>query len=111
MEQLNTLKESLKDTSTDETSFPQAPKIISKSTIRMQSDSNLNWTPTSQAGLGFDPDDEPYDEEEWNYASVVGMLIYISNNTRLDIAFSSSQVVQLTANPQKSHTVTFKTII
>ena len=74
-------------------------------------DCNPNWTPTTQAALGSDPDGEPYDQELWNYASVVGMLLYLSNNTRPDITFAVSQVARFTARPKKSHAVAIKTIV
>ena len=43
---------------------------------------NSNLTPTSSTGnpLGKDTDREPCDED-WNYASVVGMLYYIWHPT------------------------------
>ena len=74
-------------------------------------DCNPNWIPTTQAALGSDPDGEPYDQQPWNYASVVGMLLYLSNNTRPDITFAVSQVARFTAHPKKSHAVAVKTII
>ena len=72
---------------------------------------NPNWTPTNQAALGSDPDGELYDQKDWNYASVVGMLLYLSNNTRPDITFSVSQVARFTAIPKKSHAIAIKTIV
>ena len=51
-----------------------------------------NWTPTAQIALGTDPDGELWDNKQWNYASVVGMLLHVSNNTRPDIVFAVSQV-------------------
>jgi hypothetical protein len=49
------------------------------------SDSNYNWTPAAQAALGIDPDGPPM-AETWSYRSIVGMLLYLSTNTRPDIA-------------------------
>ena len=72
---------------------------------------NPNWTPAIQLALGSDPDGEPYDQSQFNYASVVGMLLYLSNNTRPDITFAVSQVARFTANPKKSHAQALKTIV
>jgi hypothetical protein len=52
-------------------------------------DCNPNWTPASTQALGIDPDGEPI-AEEWNYRSIVGMMLYLSTNTRPDIAFAVS---------------------
>ena len=53
-------------------------KIIK--TTKME-DCKPNWTPTTQCALGSDPNGELFDQSEWSYASVVGMLLYVSNNT------------------------------
>lgn len=71
---------------------------------------NPNWNPTSQVSLGSDPDGEAYNQIPFHYASVVGMLLYLSNNTRLDITFAVSQVSRFTAAPKKSHASAVKTI-
>lgn len=49
--------------------------------------------------------------EEWNYRSVVGMLLYLSTNTRCDIAFAVSQVCRFSADPKQSHATAVKTIL
>ena len=74
-------------------------------------DCKPNWTPTTQVALGSDLEGEPYDQKDWNYASVVGMLLYVSNNTRPDITFAVSQVAQLTAAPKVSHAKAIKSIV
>ena len=51
-----------------------------------------NWTPAKREALGTDPDGERWDNKEWNYASVVGMLLHVSNNARPDVTFAVSQV-------------------
>lgn len=83
-------------------------KVIQTTTLE---DCKPNWNPTSAASLGSDPDGEPYDQTGWNYASVIGMLLYLSNNTRPDITFAVSQCARFTANPKKSHATAVKTII
>jgi hypothetical protein len=71
---------------------------------------NPNWVPAAKEGLGMDPDGEPMDEE-WNMKSIVGMLLYLSTNSRPDIAFAVSQVGRFTHNPKKSHAAAVKTIV
>jgi hypothetical protein len=63
---------------------------------------NPNNTPVLQACLGIDPDGEPLDKL-WNYRSIVGMLLYLSTNTRPDITFKHSS--------KKSHASAVKTIV
>ena len=53
--------------------------------------------------LGSNPEREPYNQKEWNYTSVVGILLYVLNNTRPDITFAVSQVAHFTAAPKVSH--------
>ena len=87
-----------------------------------QEDSCHNWsykchpnlTPAHQLALGSDLDGAPMDEE-WNYSSVVGMmLLYLSTNTSCpDIAFTTaSQVVHFSQRkPQQVNFAAIKTII
>ncbi len=72
---------------------------------------NRNLTP-AQPGktLGKDPEGEPM-TEEWSYPSVIGMLLYLSTNTRPDIAFAVSQVARFTHCPKKSHAQAVKTLV
>jgi hypothetical protein len=71
---------------------------------------SYNRVPTTQLALGSDPDGKPM-KENWGYASVVGMLLYLSTNTRPDIAFGVSQVARFTSNPKQSHATAVKMII
>ena len=48
--------------------------------------------------------------EEWNYASVVGMLLYLAGNTRPDIAFAIHQCARFTHQPKHSHEEAIKQI-
>ena len=74
-------------------------------------DCNPNKTPASTVALGSDKEGEPWDQLQWNYASVVGMLLYVSNNTRPDITFAVSQVARFTACPKVSHAKAIKSIV
>jgi hypothetical protein len=69
-----------------------------------------NWLPTSQVGLGSDPDGQPM-HEAWSYASIVGMLLYLTTNTRPDIAFAVSQVARFNHAPKQSHATAVKMIV
>ena len=69
-----------------------------------------NRMPQSVTALGSDPDGKPM-QEDWSYPSVVGMLLYLSCNSRPDIAFAVSQVCRFTSNPKQSHAQAVKTIV
>ena len=73
-------------------------------------DSNPNKTPTHQDALGKDLEG-PAMKEDWSYRSVVGMLLYLSTNTRPDIAFAVSQVARFSNDPKQSHATAVKTIV
>jgi hypothetical protein len=67
-------------------------------------------TPAATAPLGTDKDGEPF-EEEWSYPAAVGMLLYISSNTRPDIQFAVHQVCRFSHCPKRSHGQAVKRII
>ena len=73
-------------------------------------DCKPNLTPCKKECLGMDPDGKVF-EETWNYRSVVGMLLYLSTNTRPDISFAVSQVARFTHTPKQSHGTAVKSII
>ncbi len=50
-------------------------------------------------------------DEEWHYASVVGMLLYLSSNSRPDITFAVHQVARFTHCPKESHAKAVKRIL
>jgi hypothetical protein len=51
-------------------------------------------TPAETKALGSDLEGAPF-EEEWDYASIIGMLMYLSANKRPDIAFAVHQAARL----------------
>ena len=71
---------------------------------------NGNWTPASTTPLGMDPDG-PFMNASWYYGSIVGMLLYLSGNTRPDITFAVSQVARFTHAPRASHATAVKKIL
>lgn len=74
------------------------------------SECNPNSTPATQAALGSDKEGEPMDET-WDYRSIVGMLLYLSTNSRPDLCYAVSQVCRFTADPKKSHATAVKMIL
>jgi Reverse transcriptase (RNA-dependent DNA polymerase). len=71
---------------------------------------NPNKLPAKCKLLGTDPNGEPFDEP-WSYPSIVGMLFYLSTNTRPDISFAVSQVARFTHSPKKMHGIAVKMIV
>ena len=67
-------------------------------------------TPAVTTPLGMDKDGKPF-SESWDYASIVGMLMYLGQNTCPDIAFAVHQCARFTHSPKHSHAVGVKRII
>ena len=74
------------------------------------SDCNPNRTPVAQVCLGSDVDGPPM-KEKWSYPLLVGMLLYLSTNTRPDITYVVSEVVRFCSNPKQSHASAIKMIV
>lgn len=72
-------------------------------------DSNPKWTPTSGDALGSDKNGAPF-SENWDYRSLIGMLLYLSNNSRPDIAFAVHQCARFSHAPKQSHAIAVKAI-
>jgi hypothetical protein len=77
-------------------------------TLKMEN-AHAKRTPASPVPLGTDADGEPLNEE-WSYPSVVGMLLYLSSNSRPDIQFAVHQCARFTHSPRKSHGEAIKRI-
>jgi Reverse transcriptase (RNA-dependent DNA polymerase) len=73
-------------------------------------EANLRTTPAQQEPLGRDVDGPPM-TEDWNYASIVGMLMFLANNTWPDIAFAMNQCARFTHAPKQSYAVAVKAIV
>ena len=67
-------------------------------------------TPAAADPLGSDKLGEDFDEE-WSYPAAVGMLLYLSSNTRPDIQFAVHQVARFSHCPKKSHAQAVKRIL
>jgi hypothetical protein len=63
---------------------------------------NTKSTPANQTPLGTDADGPSFDRS-FDYASIVGMLMYLSSNSRPDIQFAVHQCARFTHNPKRSH--------
>ena len=66
-------------------------------------------TPSALEPVGTDANGKPY-QEDWNYAAAVGMLLYLSSNTRPDIQFAVHSAARFTHNPKHSHAQAVKRI-
>ena len=71
---------------------------------------NGKSTPADPKTLGKDPHGKPF-AESWSYPSVIGMLLYLSGNSRPDIAFAVNQAARFTHDPKDSHATAVKRIV
>ena len=72
-------------------------------------ESRSNTTPAESKTLGKDENGEEC-IENWSYASVVGMMMYLASNSRPDIAFAVHQCARFTHCPKRVHEVALKRI-
>ena len=66
-------------------------------------------TPAVYGSLAKDPNGEPMNGT-FNYASVIGMLLYLSGHSRPDLSFAVSQCARFTHNPTRLHEEALKRI-
>jgi len=59
-------------------------------------------TPAAKAPLGSDKSGDPFNED-WSYPATVGMLLYLSSNSRPDIQCAVHSAARFSHNPRKSH--------
>ena len=72
--------------------------------------SNSTITPSLTTPLGKDTEGEPY-HESWEYPQIIGMLMFLSTNSRPDIAFAVNQCARFTHCPKASHALAVKRIL
>lgn len=74
-------------------------------------DCNTDASPTSPDGKALGADlHGPQALLEWNYRSVVGMLLYLAGNSRCDISFAVHQCARFSHAPRLSHEKAIKRI-
>ena len=74
-------------------------------------EANGKSTPAaSSAPLGTDGSGKMM-AESWNYASVIGMLMYLASNSRPDIQFAVHQCARFTHAPKQSHANAVKRVV
>ena len=71
---------------------------------------NPNTTPSTLDPLGPDKEGQPMNES-WEYPSIIGMLMYLANKIRPDIAHAVHACARYTHFPKKSHATAVKHIL
>ena len=96
----------------DDTFYLTQTGLIKKvlSTAGMENSKATVKTPASTTPLGLDVDGEPFDED-WEYPVIIGMLLYLSQNSRPDIAYAVHMCARFTHSPRHSHAVAVKRIL
>jgi hypothetical protein len=70
---------------------------------------NPRLEPADKEPLGKDENGSPR-REKWSYPSVIGMLLYLSSNSRPDISFAVSQCARFNHCPRLCHEIAVKRI-
>ena len=73
-------------------------------------DCNPSKTPAATVPLHIDSDGESF-QESWDYATVVGMLMYLATNSRPDVAYAVNQCARFTHCPRNSHALAVKRVV
>jgi hypothetical protein len=74
------------------------------------SDCNGVDTPTGPSPVGSDKDGPTF-SEPWKYRTVIGMLMFLSANTRPDIAYAVHPAARFSHDPRHSHSIAVKRIL
>jgi hypothetical protein len=82
-------------------------KIIKMANLE---DSNIKKTPADKVPLGPCTDSPPH-SESWSYASLIGCLNYLANNSRPEIQFAVHQCARYTHPSTKAHSTAVKRIV
>ena len=70
-------------------------------------DCNASTTPCTTIPLGTNPTG-PWHKEKWEYASAVGMLMYLAGNAHPEICYAVHQCARFTHSPKQTHTEAVK---
>jgi hypothetical protein len=73
-------------------------------------DCNKVATPAEASPVGADIDGLPFNET-WEFASLVGMLMYLASNSRPDIAYAVHQEAIYSHGTKNSHAIAVKRIL
>jgi len=90
------------DKNTNEMTFLQTGLIDKVLRATGMEDCNAKPTPACTTPLGTDAEG-PRCQLSWDYASVIGMLMYLTLNSWPDIQFAVHQCARFTHNPRASH--------
>ena len=71
---------------------------------------NPKFTSADKVPLDKDLDGDPC-REDWEYRSIVGMLLYLAGSTRPDISYAVHQCARFSHNPKASHEIGVKHIV
>ena len=66
------------------------------------SDCNKKWTPAATLPLGTDANGKRFNAT-WEYATAIGMLLFLSSNSCPDIQYAVHQCARFTHSPKQSH--------
>ena len=84
--------------------FTQTGLIDRLLALTGMSECNSKETPAASVPLSADKDGPPRKEaDQWKYSAAVGMMMYLAQNSRPDIAFAVHQCARVSHNPQASH--------
>ena len=72
------------------------------STLGLENDSKTHNTPAINPPLHAHENGSDQ-TEKWSYRSIIGMLIYLTRNTRPDIEYAVHQCARFQLNPKKAH--------
>ena len=67
-------------------------------------DCNINFTPADKVTMSKDLDGNPC-RENWDYRSIVGMLLYLAGSTCPDIVYAVHQCARFLHSPKASHEI------
>jgi hypothetical protein len=74
-------------------------------------DSNSKATPAEKDPLGPGLESDPPHDEDWEYPTLIGCLLYLANNTRPDIQYAVHSCARYTHRPKAIHSKAVKRIV
>jgi hypothetical protein len=98
-----------RDKNNDSLTLTQTGLIERILTAMEMEDCNTKYTPADKEPLCKDIDGDPC-SENWEYRSIVGMMLYLAGSTRPDIAYVVHQCARFSHNPKRSHEIGVKHI-